>query len=147
MTAHPRIEHDHSCPLLSQKPLDLRDGNARLPPDRHGADFADLLTQRRTVNGCKPSRLATSPERSRRVFSVLITRIDYHKYVNLSTVVNPFCHLKAGKMRRYYFFGRLLQTDNHYVIARAHFVVFRCPSLGRGRASERLSADICKSLL
>jgi hypothetical protein len=33
--------------------------------------------------------LATSPDRSNLVFSVLITRIDYYKYVNLSTVVQP----------------------------------------------------------
>src|SRR6266436_4008461 len=46
------------------------------------------LTQRRTVSGCNPRRLATSPERNKRVFSVLITRIDYHKYVNPSTVVH-----------------------------------------------------------
>src|SRR5260221_6041843 len=47
------------------------------------------LTHRRTVSGCNPRRLATSPDRSNLVFSVLITRIDYLKYVNLSTVVHP----------------------------------------------------------
>src|SRR5260370_27345676 len=89
MAGNVGIEHDYSRPLLSQKPLDFRDGDARLPSNGNGADFADLLTHRRTVNGCKPRRLATSPERSRRVFSVLITRIDYHKYVNPSTAVHP----------------------------------------------------------
>src|SRR5712691_10729942 len=47
------------------------------------------LTHRRTVSGCNPRRLATSPDRSNLVFSVLITRIDYLIYVNLSTVVHP----------------------------------------------------------
>src|SRR5215472_9656293 len=47
------------------------------------------LTHRRTVSGCNPRRLATSPERSNLVFSVLITRIDYQIYVNLSTAVYP----------------------------------------------------------
>src|SRR5258708_36224585 len=89
MAAHSRIEHDHSRPLRSQKPLDFRDGDARLPSNGNRADFADLLTHRRTVNGCKPRRLATSPERRSRVFSVLITRIVYHKYVDLSTEVHP----------------------------------------------------------
>src|SRR5215472_5480107 len=89
MPAHPSIEDNHPRALLSQKAFDFRDRDARLTPNGNRADFADLLTQRRTVNGCKPRRLATSPERSRRVFSVLITRIDYHKYVNPSTVVHP----------------------------------------------------------
>src|SRR5260370_28889752 len=89
MPAHPSIEDNHPCALLSQKAFDFRDRDARLPPNGNRADFADLLTQRRTVNGCKPRRLATSPERSRRVFSVLITRIDYQNYANLSTVNNP----------------------------------------------------------
>src|SRR5260221_12963020 len=47
------------------------------------------LTHRRTVSGCNPRRFATSPDRSSLVFSVLITRIDYQKYVNLATVVHP----------------------------------------------------------
>src|SRR5215472_8532714 len=89
MAAHPPIEDNDPRPLLSQKPFDLRDRNARLPPDRHGANFADLLTQRRTVSGCNPRRLATSPERNKRVFSVLITRIDYNICVNPSTVLHP----------------------------------------------------------
>src|SRR5215470_14980677 len=90
MPAHPSIEDNRPRALLSQKAFDFRDRDARLPPNGNRADFADLLTQRRTVNGCKPRRLATSPERSRRVFSVLITRIDYQIYVNLSTVIYPF---------------------------------------------------------
>src|SRR5690348_7028725 len=53
------------------------------------------LTQRRTVSGCKPRRLATSPERNKRVFSVLITRIVYNKYVNPSTVVHPALHVRG----------------------------------------------------
>src|SRR5260221_7599 len=89
MPAHPSIEDNHPCALLSQKAFDFRDRDARLPPNGNRADFADLLTQRRTVNGCKPRRLATSPERSRRVFSVLITGIDHQIYANLSTVNNP----------------------------------------------------------
>src|SRR5258707_6823624 len=52
------------------------------------------LTHRRTVSGCNPRRLATSPERNNRVFSVLITRIDYQIYVNLSTVVHPGQYLR-----------------------------------------------------
>src|SRR5260221_14484662 len=106
MAAHSRIEHDHSRPLRSQKPLDFRDGDARLPSNGNGADFADLLTHRRTVNGCKPRRLATSPERRSRVFSVLITRIVCHKYVALSTVVHPenkafWCTRKAPKISHF----------------------------------------------
>src|SRR5258708_2259915 len=48
------------------------------------------LTHRRTVSGCNPRRLATSPERSNLVFSVLITRIDYQIGVNLSIAVHPY---------------------------------------------------------
>src|SRR6266566_1292698 len=59
------------------------------------------LTHRRTVNGCKPRRLATSPERRSRVFSVLITRIVYRKYVDLSTEVHPDVEAgRAGVPRR-----------------------------------------------
>src|SRR6266699_5055530 len=47
------------------------------------------FTHRRTVSGCKPGRLATSPERSMRVFSVRITRIYYSKYANSSTADHP----------------------------------------------------------
>src|SRR5260370_20114554 len=47
------------------------------------------LTHRRTVSRCNPRRLATSPDRSNLVFSVLITRIDYQIDVNLSTVIHP----------------------------------------------------------
>src|SRR5215472_302576 len=89
MPAHPPIEDNHPRALLSQKAFDFRDRDARLPPNGNRVNFADLLTHRRTVNGCKPRRLATSPERSRRVFSVLITRIVYDKYVNPSTAVRP----------------------------------------------------------
>src|SRR5215469_3414849 len=59
------------------------------------------LTQRRTVSGCNPRRLATSPERNKRVFSVLITRIDYNKYVNPSTVVHPPMHEEMKAARSY----------------------------------------------
>src|SRR5258708_20195967 len=61
------------------------------------------LTHRRTVSGCNPRRLATSPDRSNLVFSVLITRIDYQIYVNLSTVVHPCLlslELKENRMEQ-----------------------------------------------
>src|SRR5215469_1357755 len=100
MPAHPCLEENDPRPLPSRQPFDLRDRNARLPPDRHGANFADLLTQRRTVSGCKPRRLATSPERNKRVFSVLITRIVYHNYVNPSTMDNPEYRIPVSAKRR-----------------------------------------------
>ena len=100
MTAHPRIQDNQSRPLLAQQALDLSDRNARLSPDRDGTDFADLFTQRRTVNGCNPSRLATSPERSNRVFSLLITRLDYPLYVNPSTVLYPSWKSRLKRPKR-----------------------------------------------